>query len=394
MKRHKLFKMLYNIFLAIATFSIIASILFYKDGKTPLFIGFLAVAIISVAVAVFFFIKAGRYDKEWISQKGRYNFGAVKESSYREMLTAVREAYNADTDPKKNRIAKPDGFGAKPYLNYNVLNNGKIVYACLAMANTELYKESKHIHKSYPAVLIYSTDECFVDDPTPLISITKALYDDKDNNFLQNETSFYSHYELPKSITDGKNVYATCVLLYRYHLPLGFIKDNMTLMPLIVNPNSCPSSFVVDAKYWPLELVYKYFNLENKSKEEIEEELIEEKSDYIFNETEEETKTRKLSITRKWSFIGCALKTYIFIECPSALADFKGDDDKYYKNAGRIKSGKTINLEITDSETKILVASCAIETAYKIPVGTDNVNLMTQTTRDSERGFYFKIKPM
>lgn len=394
MKRHKLFRTIYNVFLAVATFSIIASVLFYKDGKTPFFVGFLAVAIISVALAMFFFVKAGRYDKEWISQKGRYNFESVKESSYREMLTAVRNAYATDTDPKKNRIAKPDGFGAKPYLNYDVLKNGKIVYGCLVMGNTELYKESKQIHKSYPAVLIYSTDECFVDDPTPLIKITKELYDNKDNNFLQNETTFYSHYELPKSMTDGKNVYATCVLLYRYHLPLGFIKDNMTIMPLIVSPDSCPSSFVVDAKYWPLELVHKYFGFDNKSDDEIEEELKEEESDYIFNETESETKTRKLSITRKWSFIGCALKNYIFVECPSALADLKGDDDKYYKNAGRIKSGKTINIKITDAETKILVSSSAIETAYKIPAGTNDIKLITQTTRDSTRGFYFKIKPI
>lgn len=392
MKRHKLFRTIYNVFLAVATFSIIASVLFFKDGKTPFFVGFLAVGIISVAVAMFSFVKAGRYDKEWINQKGRYNFKTVKESSYREMLTAVREAYAADTDPKKNRIVKPDGFGAKPYLNYDVLNNGKIVYGCLVMGNSDLYKESKHIHKSYPAVLIYSTDECFVDDPTALIKITKALYDDKDNNFLQNETSFYSHYELPKSMTDGKNVYATCVLLYRYHLPLGFIKDNMTLMPLIVSPDTCPSSFVVDAKYWPLELVYKYFGFENKSDAEIEEELKEEAAEYIFNEAE--TKTRKLSITRKWSFIGCALKNYLFVECPSALADIKGDDDKYYKNAGRIKSGKTINIEITDAETKILVSSSAIETAYKIPAGTNDIKLITQTTRDSERGFYFRIKPI
>lgn len=391
MNRYKSFRIIYNVFLAIATFSIIASILFYNDGKTPLFVGFLTVAIISVAVAVFFFVKAGRYDKEWISQKGRYNFESVKESSFREMLTAVREAYTSDPDPKKNRIVKPDGFGAKPYLYYDALNNGNIVYGCLVMANKELYKESKHIHKSYPAILIYGTDECFVDDPTPLIRIAKELYDNKDNNFLQNESTFYSHYELPKSMTDGKNVYATCVLLYRYHLPLGFIKDNMSIMPLIVDPNSCPSSFVADAKYWSLELVYKYFNLENDNKEAIEEEIKNEETEYIFKETEAETKTRKLLITRKWSFVGCALKNYIFVECPSALADIKGDDGKYYKNAGRIKSGKTINLEITNADTKVLVVSCAIETAYKIPAGIDDVNLITQTARDSAKGFYFKI---
>lgn len=392
MKRHKLFKVIFNACILIAAILFLVGIYFKTEGVNMLFYSLLVGAVVIALIGIFFAISATRPDKKWINQIGNYSFKGVKDTSYRDMLMAVREAYAADHDPKKNRIVKPDGYGAKPYLNFDALNNGKIVYGCLVMANENLYKESKHVHKSYPAVLIYSTDECFVDDPTPLVKIVKELYDNKDNNFLQNETSFYSHYELPKSITDGKNVYATSVLLYRYHLPLGFINNNMTIMPLIVGPDSCPSSFIVDAKYWPLELVYKYFNLENKSKEEIEEELIEEKSEYIFNESE--TKTRKLSITRKWSFIGCALKNYLFVECPSALADLKGDDDKYYRNAGRIKSGKTINIEITDAETKILVISSAIETAYKIPAGNDDINLMTQTTRDSARGFYFKIKPI
>lgn len=392
MKRHKLFRIIFNAFVVIAAILALVGIYFKTEGVNMLFYSFLIAAVVSVLVAIFFAVKATRPDKKWINQIGNYSFKAVKDTSYREMLVAVREAYAADNDPKKNRIVKPDGFGSKPYLYYDALNNGKIVYGCLVMANKELYKESKHIHKSYPAILIYSTDECFVDDPTPLTKIAKELYDNKDNNFLQDESTFYSHYELPKSITDGKNVYATCVLLYRYHLPLGFVKDNMSIMPLIVGPNSCPSSFVADAKYWPLELVYKYFNLENKSKEEIEEEINEEESEYIFKESESETRTRNLSITRKWSFIGCALKNYIFVECPSVLSDIKGDDGKYYKNAGRIKSGKTINLEITDAETKILVVSSAIDTSYKIPAGMNDVNLTTQTSRDSSRGFYFKIK--
>lgn len=392
MNRYKSFRIIYNVFLAIATFSIIASILFYKDSKTPLFIGFLTVAIVSVLVAIFFAVKATRPDKEWIKQKCNYSFESVKEMSHREMLTAVREAYTSDPDPKKNRIVKPDSYRAKPYLNYDVLNNGEIVYGTLVMANSSIFKPSKNVHKSYAAVLLYSTDESFIDDPMPLREYADNLFENQVNgdSGLGDDTKFLAHYKLPLSMTNGKNVYATCVLLYRYHLPLGFIPNSSAMIPMIVSPDSCPSSFVIDAKYWPLELVDKYFGIDKRSDEEIEAELKEEETNFIYGES----KMRKLTITRKRKFIECATKIDISVQCPSALADCKGSDDKYYKNAGILKNGKSLTLDITEEETKIYITSSTMQVAYTIPAGTEDVNLITYAIYDISKGNPFVIEKL
>lgn len=392
MKRYKLFRIIFNALMVVAAISVLVGIYFKTEGINMLFYPLLIVAGVSLLIAIFFAIKATRPDKEWLKQKANYSLESVKDSSYREMLMAVREAYAADHEPNKNRIVKPDTYKAKPYLNYDVLNYGDIVYGTLVMANSAIYKPSRNVHKSYAAVLLYSTDESFIDDPMPLREYAEKLFENqsKDDSILSDDTKFIAHYKLPLSMTNGKNVYATCVLLYRYHLPLGFILNSSAMIPMIVSPDSCQSSFVIDAKYWPLELVDKYFGIDKRSDEEIEEELKEEESDFIYGET----KMRKLTITRKRKFIECATKIDISVQCPSALADCKGSDDKYYKNAGILKNGKSTSLEITEEETKIYITSSTMQVAYTIPAGTEDVNLLTYAIYDVSKGNPFVIEKL
>lgn len=79
---------------------------------------------------------------------------------------------------------------------------------------------------------------------------------------------------------------------------------------------------------------------------------------------------------------------------PSPLADIKGDDGKYYKNAGILKNGKSFSLDITEEETKIYISSSTMQVAYTIPAGTEDVNLITYAIYNVSKGNPFIIEKL
>ncbi len=48
-------------------------------------------------------------------------------------------------------------------------------------------------------------------------------------------------------------MYVTTLLVYRYHLPAGYLSDGLTLV--VADPKASKSSFIVDAKYWTKPLI-------------------------------------------------------------------------------------------------------------------------------------------
>lgn len=275
MNRRKILLLTANIAGVVAAFGFIAAFYVYSRYDKSVFATFLAIGTLGVAGYVTLRIIAAKTDKvllaRWQSylrlahQKAEQAETVADTLDYRAELSAVRKNFAADSSARKNRIAKPEFAGTRPFCKYSVLSMGKIVYGCLVEANEKIFEPSHLVHGVYPAVVVYGTDDCFEQDPAALRAVAEDLFKNRHNNFLRNETEYFANKRLPHEWTNGKTVYCTTVLLYRYHLPIGCIRHPHTILPVIVDPNGCTSVFVVDCKYWTDGLVSDYLFSNNYS---------------------------------------------------------------------------------------------------------------------------------
>lgn len=174
-------------------------------------------------------------------------------SDFKAELDKLRAAYAADNNPDKNKIPKSFYGSVAPYYDFSVLKSGKIYYGFLVEANNMLFTSPTHnTYDVLPAVFVYSTDPYFEEHPYDLQPISQKLFDNRENNILKNEKEYFHNIKVDESLTGGREVYMTTVMVSRAHLPLGYISGN--LLPLIADPLNCTSAFVVDVKYWTEDL--------------------------------------------------------------------------------------------------------------------------------------------
>ena len=121
-------------------------------------------------------------------------------------LNAVRDNYAADSSPDKNTVPKLKFTGAEKYFDFDVLNKGKIYYACLVQANNRLFKKTDNAYSVLPAVFVYSTEEYYEENPYALESIAGKIFEDRENNILKNETHYFTNVKVDESLTDGHEV--------------------------------------------------------------------------------------------------------------------------------------------------------------------------------------------
>lgn len=167
--------------------------------------------------------------------------------NFKAELNAVRDNYAADSSPDKNTVPKLKFTGAEKYFDFDVLNKGKIYYACLVQANNRLFKKTDNAYSVLPAVFVYSTEAYYEENPYALESIAGKIFEDRENNILKNETHYFTNVKVDESLTDGHEVYITTLMVNRAHLPLGYLSNSITL--LIAEPLTCSSAFIVDVKY-------------------------------------------------------------------------------------------------------------------------------------------------
>lgn len=177
---------------------------------------------------------------------------------YQKELETVRTNFAADTNPKKNRIAIEEFYGSKPFYDFSVIESGKIYYAYLVEANSLLFRSKMFAMLTHPAVVIYSTEEYFEKNPMALSKLAHFLFESKNaanwaGKVLNDELNYFSNLQVPMEWTDGHEVYMTTIMIYRKHLPLGYLSDS--LLPIVADPQSATASFVVDVKYWPKQLI-------------------------------------------------------------------------------------------------------------------------------------------
>lgn len=202
-----------------------------------------------------------------------YPFRSI--TDFKAELELTRANFAADEDPDKNTPQMNFYFNASDCYDYYVILKGSIRYAYLVKANVEGFKKN-YSATEFGAVVLYSTDEFFETDPLELKKIAEKLwrlmdsdvsdvFEDSYKNersdligLLKDDDCFFTNVLLPEDLTNGREVYVTTMMIYRPHLPEGYISDG--LFPIIADPAVSKTSLVVDRKYWSENLLGYFIN--------------------------------------------------------------------------------------------------------------------------------------
>lgn len=246
---------------------------YVKERPTAFYISLALIGFGLIGVIAFFlaasFAGKNRIQRIWFANYLEYlkylsdrEEAPKKDIDYKACLEAVRQRYLSDTNKDKNKIEKLKTVNDKRLYDYSVLESGKIYYASMVMANDRLFHISRFIHKTHPAVFVYSTDAYFEENPRELIKIAKKAVENGLNGLLYNESKFFTNVKFCSEFTDNREVYFSCCLVCRRQLPFGML--NGRIVPLIANPEKNCSVFVADCKYWTGEFIYLYLGCEEK----------------------------------------------------------------------------------------------------------------------------------
>ncbi len=187
-------------------------------------------------------------------------------SDFAAEIAAMREAFAAEKDPASNQFYIRPFAGSACVSDFGVLRGGKVVWGYIVQANETLYQNQRIDMLAVPAVILYSPDAYFDGDPLELKRIAERLYRAKESNFLRNESSFFTNKRLSDAVTDGREVYASCLMVYRPHFPLYMATDG--LLPLVASPSE-RSAFALNLKYWTANFAAYYVHNGSKGRDNV-----------------------------------------------------------------------------------------------------------------------------
>jgi len=149
------------------------------------------------------------------------------------------------------------------------LLNSKVVWAVVVQANRQLWS---HGTEDYPAMVAWSPDDEFESDPATLNAVVAKIQtvregsSDKDGleelcQFLKNDLRRESFQVVPKSLTNGRNVVLSSILVFRNHLPQGYLAKST--LPLCVG-EQWDFPVILPSAAWTKKLI-DWWNTEDKS---------------------------------------------------------------------------------------------------------------------------------
>ena len=137
-----------------------------------------------------------------------------------------------------------------------LFTHGSVVWAALIQANELLFKRGRF---DSPAMVLFAPDESMDAHPAWLATVATDLYRLKDatadhpeeHNYgamLADEMERALGWTVPASITGGKLLKSTSILVCRRHLPRGVLSEN--IFPLLIHQDT-PAAMIVPCRYWP-----------------------------------------------------------------------------------------------------------------------------------------------
>jgi hypothetical protein len=135
-----------------------------------------------------------------------------------------------------------------------LLTRGHIVWGSLIQANNLLFSPGPD---DCPGAAVYCSEVHRHDDLTRLAEISQRASNIKGAGATPDETKFgkilageidrFFAYQLPKTITNGDPVLATCIMGIRKHLPAGVLSHSY--FPLLTHPET-KATLILPARYW------------------------------------------------------------------------------------------------------------------------------------------------
>jgi hypothetical protein len=138
---------------------------------------------------------------------------------------------------------------------WKLFKEGKVALAIIVQANANLFKEGKGEH---PANVIYSCEHNIEGNLDLMFSISDKIYSLKNQTLENEEEKFFSdlvtdelkramQIPVPKTLTEGLEVFFTTIMVHRSHLPTKKLSQN--LFPLLIHPQT-KASLIVPSRYW------------------------------------------------------------------------------------------------------------------------------------------------
>lgn len=141
-----------------------------------------------------------------------------------------------------------------------IFAEGKLGLAAIVQANKAVYENNDF--SNAPAVVVHSQDPYYQANPEELQNIAESLYALKESDeqptdeetvtiqtAIRDENSCTFNAPVAKSMTGGRDVYFTTVIIWRSHLPNNKLEQK--LLPVFSAPGQLNGTIIVPSKYWP-----------------------------------------------------------------------------------------------------------------------------------------------
>lgn len=135
-------------------------------------------------------------------------------------------------------------------------SQGTVVWGQIVQANMLLHDPNNH--QNCPAAIIYSLDTYYDGNVIELEEIASSLYAVKGeattpqlqefSRILEDEYETNMRLQIPHSLTGGRDVYYTCIMVHRNNLPLPYL--GASSFPLLVAPEKTESSMILPYPFW------------------------------------------------------------------------------------------------------------------------------------------------
>lgn len=182
----------------------------------------------------------------------------TRENYYKAQKNFMFSLYKTNKIVKQKWMILPlDPYYKATYRDSKELfKKGKIAIASIVQANNMIYRDGK---VNCPAVVVYSEDTYYDENPRELEKIAEYLFnikgekvEDKDIQFiadnLAEEKTPIFNYELEGKYTNNRKVFLTYILVHREHLNNKAL--NLKFIPIIVNREITEATAIVPINYW------------------------------------------------------------------------------------------------------------------------------------------------
>lgn len=143
-----------------------------------------------------------------------------------------------------------------------LLVRGRVVWANLVMANSDLFAKGK---ADAPGVVVYAPNYHLHDDLGRISAAAEKLSDLRDPNatfanekeeriakLVRDDYAWFTAQRVPSSLAGDKSLLASCVTFFRKHLPNEYLAASC--FPIVVHPEK-ETIAVLPGRYWPQELL-------------------------------------------------------------------------------------------------------------------------------------------